>query len=357
MKRRSLFFCLAVLLLMQISQGSDLYFNLSFSPLSNSPPAPDSLAGYANYFNHRDWISRPPTTNDAVVVYVQLPAWAQGWIMTLQDDASLTPVVELTNEFQDAFTNIWFNQAIPLTTNQIQDLISGRWYIEVDFGDSNYISNLTPDFSTAGGPRLAVGFFPQYNFFRFFWGAIATNNHAATIVFNGSLSTDPFYIPLQFLWGRSDDNSNYVAFAATPMATNSFPLGLHYVSVQATDGITTNGINGIAFEVITPADAVVALRSAVLQSNLRLFQRNYLSDTLSAAASAFDRGNMALGVKYLQSFQNQIRLFRIPTTTSTSFLRASQTIIDLMTGKATSGGGGAWPGPGRGGTEEPPLPL
>lgn len=346
MKRLLFPFCLALMLLPGNSKArigggplifgsgpfiGDLSCNLQFSAISNSPAPSNSFSGYAGYYNKDICLSgKDSATNDVLYVNIQSPGVAvDGWILRQEDDGSFTPITELTNQNFILFN---FSQFIILTTNQVLDLISNRLYAELDFADSNYLANITPDFSKANDPALPI-FIPAEYFYFDRSGTvyvIAPNNQTAKVVFNGSGAFSRFYLPLEFVWGWSDTLSNYATFATTAKATNNFTLGQHFISVSVTDGIATNGEGVFQLQIITPGTAVNGLKMAIQQSKFNAVQKNQLTGSLSVAAMAFNRGNMSLGVQALHAFQGNLLSLKLPTTDSLFFARASQAIIDTV---------------------------
>ncbi|MGH7953256.1 MAG: PEP-CTERM sorting domain-containing protein [Limisphaerales bacterium] len=145
-------------------------FDITFSAIS-SPPGTNQPSGGASYFlNGWNYDTDSPASN-IFVVSINLGAnpATDGWILQM-DNGSLSPVLELTNEIYN-FVPIFpgspagavsaaavgtfpgngdsngvnlYSQFWQLTDDQVQNLLAGKWYAEVDYGNDEYISNLTP---------------------------------------------------------------------------------------------------------------------------------------------------------------------------------------------------------------------
>jgi hypothetical protein len=151
-----------------ISSGNQ-GFSIAFSVISGS--GTNQPSGGASYFpNGWNYDTDSPASN-VFIVSINLGAnqATDGWILQM-DDGSLSPVLELTNEIYN-FVPIFpgspaeavsaaavgtfpgngdsngvnlYSQFWQLTDDQVQNLLAGEWYAEVDYGNDEYISNLTP---------------------------------------------------------------------------------------------------------------------------------------------------------------------------------------------------------------------
>jgi len=159
---------------------------------------------------------------------------------------------------------------------------------------------------------------------------LSPNNANATIILDGSQSSDADNDPLQFFW-YADGQTN--ALASGALATNQFAVGPHTVRLVVSDGHDTATAQ-VSFEVITPATAVGQLMAAVDEASLGSRNQQPLLATLSAAKSAFVRGNFQAGVDQLSAFQNQIRAQVAPWNPALAgeLITATQRISEVVGG-------------------------
>lgn len=163
-----LLFGLQKILLAQGTFVDGQQLNITFSAIS-SPPGTNQPSGGASFFQ----VGWNPDTSSLVpnqfIISISLGAntASDGWILQM-DDGSLSPLLELTNEFVGVFPPPgsvagispdgvgtfpgngsptgpnYYSQSWQLTDDQVQNLLAGKWYAEVDYGNDEYISNLTP---------------------------------------------------------------------------------------------------------------------------------------------------------------------------------------------------------------------
>src|SRR6266478_4061297 len=159
---------------------------------------------------------------------------------------------------------------------------------------------------------------------------LSPNNADATIVLDGSQSSDADNDPLQFNW-YADGQPNALTTGA--LATNQFAVGPHTVQLVVSDGHDTATAQ-VSFAVITPATAVSQLMLLVDEANLANKNQQPLLATLSAAKSAFVRGNFQAGVDQLSAFQNQIRAQVAPWNPALAgeLITATQRISEVVGG-------------------------
>jgi hypothetical protein len=356
----------------QLQIPESLQLNITFSPLPNSPGT-NQLSGNAGYFkNGWNYDTHTPATNVfAVVINLGTNQATDGWILQIENDGFL-PVMELTNEIYNSVAtpiipgstvgtsgvvgtfpgsgivgtfpgpgaNLispnYYSQSWQLTPNQIQNLLAGKWYAEVDYGDDKYIGNLTPVPSSVSPPKAVISVSPMTILptgIGSFPGQVTTsvvvapnNNQPATVVFDGSESTDPYYLPLQFLW---QDGISFSATTAT--TTNELQRGSHQISLEVNDGYNS-GTAYFALEVVLPGEAVTKLALMVQQSNLNKARKSFFALVLSQARNSFDRNNTISGVSQLTMFQNQVRLqiMRTDNETANWLIEGAQEIIDAV---------------------------
>ena len=338
--------------------------NITFSALLNSPGT-NQLSGNAGYFkNGWNYDTHTPATNVfAVVINLGTNQATDGWILQMENDGFL-PVMELTNEIYnsiaipiipgstvgtpsgivgtfpgsggDLISPNYYSQSWQLTPDQIQNLLAGKWYAEVDYGDDKYIGNLTPVPSSVRPPKAVISVSPMTILptgIGSFPGQVTTsvvvapnNNQPATVAFDGSESTDPYYLPLQFLW---QDGTNFSATTAT--TTNELQRGSHQISLEVNDGYNSDTAY-FALEVVLPGEAVTKLALMVQQSNLNKARKSFFALILSQARNSFDRNNTISGVNQLKMFQNQVRLqiMRTDNGTANWLIEGAQEIIDAV---------------------------
>jgi PEP-CTERM motif len=142
--------------------------NISFSEISGS--GSNQPFGGASYFqNGWDYDTSSPAAN-VLVISINLGAnqATDGWILQM-NDGSLSPVMELTNEIYNVSllpspgstagspagiegtfpgdnppASNYYSQSWQLTDHQVQNLLAGNWYVEVNYGSDEYLGNLTP---------------------------------------------------------------------------------------------------------------------------------------------------------------------------------------------------------------------
>ncbi len=357
----------------QLQISDSLQLNITFSALPNSPGT-NQPSGNAGYFqNGWNYDTHTPATNVFVVVInLGTNQATDGWILQMENNGFL-PVMELTNEIYNStaipiipgsavgtpsgvegtfpgsgivgtfpgsgaglVSPNYYSQSWQLTPTQIQNLLAGKWYAEVDYGDDKYIGNLTPVPSSVSPPKAVISVSPMTILptgIGSFPGLVTTsvvvtpnNNQPAIVVFDGSESTDPYYLPLQFLW---QDGINFSATTAT--TTNVLQRGSHEISLEVNDGYNS-ATAYFALEVVVPGEAVTKLALMVQQSNLSKARKSFFALILSQARNSFDRNNTISGVNQLKMFQNQVylQIMRIDSADANLFIEAAQEIIDAV---------------------------
>ena len=115
---------------------------------------------------------------------------------------------------------------------------------------------------------------------------LSLNNSNATVVLDGSLSSDVENDPLQYFWIEQGG----VLLATGVVVTNVLDVGLHTVALVVSDG-TDRTTNAIRFQIITPAGAVAELVAAVDDAALARKHKHPLMASLDVAMASFDRGS------------------------------------------------------------------
>lgn len=132
---------------------------------------------------------------------------------------------------------------------------------------------------------------------------IAPNNTGATVVLDGSKSSDPDRDPLLCQWF----NSGVVAPMATGVvAVVALPVGVHPVELVVDDGLLTDR-DALTVEVLSPAQAVARLISAVEAAPIRPLRKLALMIPLRLAREFFERNRFVAGVVQLEIFKRQLQ--------------------------------------------------
>jgi hypothetical protein len=145
----------------------------------------------------------------------------------------------------------------------------------------------------------------------------------ATVVLDGSRSSDPDGDPLKYTWWLDSD-----ALATGMVAVAHLPAGHPVIALVVDDGLARS-TNVITVAVLTPAQAIERLMSAITASVPR---SQPLLATLRAALASVNRGDPTPAVNQLQAFQNKVRVQVSPLdpALAQTFIQAAQTIIDAL---------------------------
>ena len=162
---------------------------------------------------------------------------------------------------------------------------------------------------------------------------LSPSNVNATVVLDGSQSSDADGDPLQFFW-YADGQTNLLNLLATgAVSTNLLPIGSHTITLVVSDGHDT-GTAQVSFEIITPATAVGQLVQLVVDAELGNRNKQPLLASLLAAMAAFDRGDFTTALNQLSAFQNKVRAQIAPLNPglANTFIGVSQHIIAVVSG-------------------------
>jgi len=264
----------------------------------------------------------------------------------------------------DSYTTLNYSCTTPLPTSGVGNITSEPGFVDFVGGnlrlqpDSPCVNAGNSVFAIAGSdldghPRIAGGIVDigayefQFNHAPFALANVSPlfalllnetnrfilspNNAAATVVLDGSQSSDADNDPLQFSWYADGQTS---ALASGALATNQFAVGPHTVQLLVSDGHDTATAQ-VCFEVITPATAVAQLMLLVDESGLGNRNKQPLLAVLSAGMSSFDRGNFHAALNQLSSFEHKVRaqVALWNPALASEFTAASQTISDVMSGR------------------------
>jgi hypothetical protein len=339
MKR--LFIILVLLLLAgrgsaQSLQPVDMPFNIQFTPLGDSPPAAAGLFGSASYYRLKSsFFPGLPAYTNHLEVDILLPAAPLAtWIYEKQANGLFTPVVEVTNLIDDGGGLFSLNPFFTLTTNQIHSLVAGNWFVGVDFGASNYLGNLAPQYDFATGPQAMMVFPPLANgFVSDGYQLIAPDNRKIKVVLDGSHCRDPFYLPMEYNWqgwaGYTMDGTP-VFTATNMMATNVFAVGSYTIQLQANDVIHDGQPFYFYVVVQTAAQAVSGIIENLKYSAVPPNKQALMVGVLTRAARAFKQGEMGSGVNSLKEFERLVKKLNFDSRSTAYFLKVAQDIIDAL---------------------------
>lgn len=126
----------------------------------------------------------------------------------------------------------------------------------------------------------------------------------ATLILDGSQSSDPENAPLQYEWSWDID---LIPLGQGMVITNAFFPGTYGITLYVNDG-TNSASATVWVDVITPADAVTLLGNLVKTSRLPRSVRFALLATLNAAQASFERCDRGAGINQLLALITQTRV-------------------------------------------------
>jgi len=161
---------------------------------------------------------------------------------------------------------------------------------------------------------------------------ISPNGSNATVILDGSRSSDPDGDALQYNWFE-----NGTPLTSGVVTTPVLPVGTHTILLVVSDG-KLSGTNALTVEVITAAEAVTRLVAA-LDSNVSRAQA--LAASLRAALASTDRSNPVSAIDQLLAFQNKVRALVEPldSALAASLIQPAQEVIDALSGDNSNPGG------------------
>jgi hypothetical protein len=154
---------------------------------------------------------------------------------------------------------------------------------------------------------------------------ISVNGSNATIVLDGSRSTDPDGDPLAYRWFL---NSSGTALATGVVEVVTLPVGTHQVLLVVDDGLMAS-TDAIVIEIVTLSAAIERLQQRVNESAAR---PHPLVVSVVAAREAAERGNRIAAANQLAAFQNKIRAQLAPLDSELAdwLVESADAIIALL---------------------------
>jgi len=159
---------------------------------------------------------------------------------------------------------------------------------------------------------------------------IAVNGSNATVVLDGSRSSDPDGNSLQCTWFNTGSTN---AVTNGVVAVVILPVGTNSITLVVSDGLATNS-QIITVEIITTAQAISRLIDAAGDASTK----QSLLATLRAALASINRSNPTSAINQLQAFQNQVnaQLGSIDSVTAQALIDEAQAIIDAIMGASVT---------------------
>ena len=137
---------------------------------------------------------------------------------------------------------------------------------------------------------------------------LSPNNISASVVLDGSSSTDADNDPLSFSWFELDAAH---PFAEGVRTTNLMAVGEHTITLEVSDGQYTTSTS-LSFEVIGPSDALSLIYLSLERADEVRYNKS-LSASLEPVMAAFDKGRFQEGANILQGLIHKAQAQLAPT--------------------------------------------
>jgi hypothetical protein len=166
---------------------------------------------------------------------------------------------------------------------------------------------------------------------------ISADGTNATVVLDGTRSSDPDGDLLEYLWFSTLNSQPSTLLASGAVAVVVLPVGTHSLLLVVSDGLLA-ATNALTLEVITTVEAVERLATAV---EAQVPRARPLLASLEAAIASIARNNTVSAINQLLAFQNKVRaqVMRRDAALAASLIQAAQEIIDALSSGATNPGG------------------
>ncbi len=157
---------------------------------------------------------------------------------------------------------------------------------------------------------------------------LSSNKINATVVLDGSRSSDEDGDPLQFLWSAPSS----ATLATGIVAAVTLPLGTNPITLSVSDGLAWVQ-QTIVVRVLSTDQALAQLIDLI---NLDALKPDPLVATLSAALASINRGNLTAAVEQLGAFRDKVEAQVAPVDSSLAdrLVRISQSIAQILGGVA-----------------------
>jgi hypothetical protein len=160
---------------------------------------------------------------------------------------------------------------------------------------------------------------------------LSANGVNATVVLDGSRSSDPDGAPLRYTWW---EQGSATALATGVVAVVVLPVGVHSIDLVVSDGYAAS-TNDVSVAVLTTSQWVQRLISLVNQSGLA--HPKPLTASLEAALASLTRDNSVAAANQLQAFQNKVsaQVGKSAPALAQTLIAAAQQVIDALQGNGS----------------------
>jgi hypothetical protein len=148
----------------------------------------------------------------------------------------------------------------------------------------------------------------------------------ATVILDGSSSSDVENDPLTYAWTEGTNT-----LGSTAIVTNELAIGTHEITLTVNDG-ALNGVANEIVEVVSPAQGIGIIIAYIEEAGLGRANERPLIASLKASSSSFDDCRTISAVNQLEAFQNKVRAQIAPSNPELAdkLIEAAQQIIDAV---------------------------